>query len=172
GARGAWKGRHGSDAAPPRQELGRGRRPDRTRGSILVRERPVRERFPERDAGTRGPVTPAFPARAGRTEPGVPDVPASLAPERGERGRGDPEGTRTKPGPGGDDGTPAAAASPLPPGGVLVRARRGSQGIERARPRDPAERPRDAREGRRDGVPRPARGRRDDPTGIRTAPER
>src|SRR5439155_991208 len=83
-----------SDATPPRQELGRGRRPDRTRGSILVRERPVHERFPERDAGTRGPVTAAFPARAGRAEPGVPDGPASLAPESGERGRGDPAGRR------------------------------------------------------------------------------
>src|SRR5439155_18232720 len=111
--------------------------------SILVRERPVRERFPERDAGTRGPVTAAFPARAGRAEPGVPDVPASLASERGERGRGDPEGTRAKPGPGGDDGAPAAAASPLPPCGVPVRDRRGSHGAERARPRDPPDTPRD-----------------------------
>src|SRR5207249_193112 len=125
-----------------------------------------------RDAGTRGPVTAPHPAGARRPESGVPDVPAPPPSQGGEGGRGDAEGARAEPGPGGDVRPAAAAAGPVPPGRVLVRARRGAQRVERDRARDPAERPRGPREGRRDGVPRPARGRRDDPPGIRAAGER
>src|SRR5436309_12980234 len=82
-----WQGRHGSDAALPRQELGRGRRPDRARVSRLVRERPIDERLARRDAGARRPIAAAHPAGALRPEPGVPDVPAPPPSPGGEASR-------------------------------------------------------------------------------------
>src|SRR5467141_1951443 len=117
GAGGPWQRRPRGDAAPPGQELGRRRRPDRKGDSGPVPARTA-ERSADGTSDARGPAWPIVD-RAGRAGSGVPDVPPSAAAEGGEGGGGDPEGTRAHAGPGGDERPPASTARPVARGRVL-----------------------------------------------------
>src|SRR5439155_1248411 len=114
GAGGPRRPRARGDAPPPRQELGRRGRADRTGDPVLVPTRTA-ERPAPGTADARGPARPIL-VRAGRAGSGVPDVPTPAPAAGGEGGRGGAEGTRAHAGPGRDGRPPAPAASPLPQG--------------------------------------------------------